>query len=294
MLKVGLGLWSILGAVLLGASGCDTGDAPPPAYFELERPRIVFAEGDTLRDTLGLTDGWLFHGGEYLGTFELPARVPTVRLGQGRAFFRAGVKVNGNPLERDIFPYIGFDTLELPTPLEVGRVYRFAPVLRYLPDTLWVEAYREDFEAPDLRLQNISNRRDVATLVRSTQSPFRGSQSGRVEFDSTRRFLELESTSTFQLSNLDQPWAQVTFRGNIKFGLYLSFIFGSQIIPATSIIVPAEAPPGERWQTVYFNLNKIVGQAPAGSLFRLYLRTENADGANRYLELDDIRILYFR
>jgi hypothetical protein len=286
-------LWLGLLALWLGLSfsACDliNPDEPQAAYIQLEPPLLV-DKGDTLAGMVPTV--YLFQVPDLHGIFVPPSRLPFLHTDTRNQFIaRAGIWENFNAETHTPYPFMRFDTLE--SRVEVGQTTVFRPVFSYFPDTILTTVLEEDFEGLELKFRRYGLRSDTAKLERSTLDPLQGNACGIVQFTDSRRSFDVVTVSTFALPRTGADvWAEVKFRGNIKFALGLIQVnFNGETALAPQILVSGYNNDG--WKAAYFNLRVPAALAPQGSTWRLRLYAES-DGSARELFLDNVRILHFK
>lgn len=291
-----MGCWWVVLLLAAWMGGCA---APPdseiPGYLRLEPPLVETrsADGRVVVSEGFARDVWLFQGGQYIGTFQPPVTVPLLNRDRTRYLARLGVWNTGDPQQRIIYPFWQFDTLDFAFRAEEETSWR--PRARYFDDSTLAFPYREDFEGATIGLvygEGIGT--DTAFLLRETGSAFEGRQFGRVRFGERQRVFFMLSPRSFRLPRR-MVWAEVSYRGNRKFGLGLLAQYGREeaLIPAPPGFVPALPPDPDGWQRIYFDLTPIVTNTTEEATYRLYLNSI-AEGSSFELDFDHLRIVHFR
>ncbi|MBX3101299.1 MAG: hypothetical protein KF690_02185 [Bacteroidetes bacterium] len=285
-------VWGILLVLSLGSIACDVinPDEPQAAYIQLEPPLLIDG-ADTLPGMI--PDVWLFQVPDLYGIFTPPVRLPFLQTEtKGTFIARAGVWESFNAEAHEVYPFLKFDTLK--TQVFTGQTTVFQPVFRYFPDTVITPVFEENFEGMEMQLRRYGLREDTAFLVRSSADPLQGNGCGYVQFTDARRSFDVVSINTFALPrNGTEIWAEVKFKGNIKFALGLiqiNFGTGEQAL-TPQILVHGYNDDG--WKAAYFRLTVPAALAPEGTTWRLRLYAVS-DGSPRELFLDNVRILRFK
>jgi hypothetical protein len=288
----------LLALLAVGLAGCEVLDPSEevPAYLKIERPRVILRSGDTT--TVPIPDVWTFYDNDYIGTFEPPLTIPVpdTARGQDAFFFTPGVWVNGQTDTRERYLVMQSDSFF--TELQDRDTVTARPVFRYKTDSVVRERLPENFEDGRVSLSPVPDQNNDVELTISQNDPYEGQHCGKVQFtqDDTLFFMYTPTTD-LPREGVGDVWAEVTYRGDIKFGLglyYLRSSPGSQPLPQlTDIQIPQPPSRADQWQTVHFRLNPLIQEAPQGSPHRLYFLAES-DGKRRELFLDHIKILHFR
>ncbi len=270
-------------------SGCDRA-ARLPTYISIPEA-ILIAGNDTFRHT-GVDDVWVYHDREVQGVYPVGAVFPVVPGERDFFTFIGGAWDKGDIETRKQFPFWTLDTATLK--LEPRETLRYVPTFKYVSPELLSYAFNEDFEGVGVSLQSLTSRPDSTLLYRTTQTPFTGATCARADFDSTRRYLFLRSIRTFRLPADDrQVWAEVAYKGTIKFGLGLLYDDRGTDLVVNAPFVPATPTDPENWQIAYFDLTNLARSINNAGDLRLYL-TATSDGMERKLFLDRVRVLYYR
>ena len=282
IIRITIQLLVFLSVLVLTLSCSEIQDKDIPGYVYFDKP-LMFNGNDTLENQI--KDVWVYHGQLYHGTFQTPAKIPFVHRHIDQFIVLPGVWANDAPLEKKIYPFLQPETLK--KALTAEEVHHYQPTFRYFPfDSILEIPFQEDFEGNAIKFTNIWVGRDTALLKRS-ENAFQGRYCGKVEFDSTHRSFVVASTGNpFRLHRTGfAVWAEVTYRGNIKFRISLDGEY---------TITPGLTPSLHEWKTVYFDLtNQFLAIKDVQQDFRLFL-SALTDGTNRELYLDNIRIIQFR
>ncbi|MFW5659008.1 MAG: hypothetical protein ACOCZ8_03390 [Bacteroidota bacterium] len=291
---------------LLSLSACEVfnPDEQLPAYLALHYPELVQPNGDTIT-TAGVDNIWLFQGGNLHGIFpvqpDAPTVIPTTDLETTDFTLAGGVYLAGNPAQSVQYPFWEADTA-FRTLTERDTVH-FYPQFAYRADTLLDYHLAESFESgnqleafPDDRGGN----NEVAYQVRAG-SAFEGDRYLEVRFSESNRVMELYNPDAFFLPRTGRVFAEIAYRGNIKFGLSLiRWEAGSGpdeiiYVPFRSFAtgsIPTRPYDTDAWQKVYYDLSVLIDQSPVNSPHHLYLLAIS-NGTPRNLQFDSVRILSF-
>jgi hypothetical protein len=261
-----------------------------PTYISIPQTLLV-AGTDTFVNT-AVNDVWVFHDRDAQGVYPVGTTFPVVPGERDFFTFIPGVWDRGDVELRKQFPFWTLDTATLR--LEPRETLRYVPTFRYAANDLMTFAVNEDFEGVGVSLQSLTQRSDSTLLVRTSESAFTGVMCGKAVFDSTRRYLFVRTNRTFSLPADDrQVWAEVAYKGTIKFGLGLLYDDRGTDLVVNEPYVPALPNDPYRWQIVCFDLTNLARAINKAGEVRLFL-TATSDGASRTLFLDRIRLMYYR
>ncbi|MCS7085361.1 MAG: hypothetical protein NZ534_04695, partial [Bacteroidia bacterium] len=243
--------WAICLAL---ATACDRA-ARMPTYIAIPQTLLIVG-ADTFADT-GVEDVWVYHDRDIQGVYPVGAIFPVVPGERDFFTFMGGVRDGGDVEIRKQFPFWTLDTAMLK--LEPRETLYYIPKFKYVSSELLTLPVNEDFEGVGVSFEPLSNRADTTLPYRTTQTSFTGATCLRANFDSTRRHFFLRTNQTFKLPADDrQVWAEVAYKGNIKFGLGLLGEVGGADLIVNAPFIPALPPDPERWQIVHFDLSNIA------------------------------------
>ncbi len=276
-----------LGVLFFGCKKTEIAREERPAYLNLSKGDLIVGT-DTLKEHVYMA--WIYPYPDYYGTFSLPNRIPIPQQGEKNIFFQGGVPMNGGVLTPVKYPFWQFDSLHVT--LEPDKEIHYTPVFRYYPDTNFVFPYYENFEGTGVLLEPYGTRTDSIPVVPVNYDKFLGSRAGKVDFDTTKRYFEVQSSNTFSLPRTEEVWMEIALKGNqlLQAGLIEEKTDGTQIVYNFITLVPKP----DKWTRVYVNLSPVVASTPATSKFRVYLFTDSYNRETATLLIDDIKILHFK
>jgi hypothetical protein len=285
--RIRSGFWIVACAALINLWGCG-GPVEIPAYISVPEAWVVH-KGDTSKHVV--PDVWVYQFPQYTGTFTLPVEFPLLDLEKNRVLFSGGVWLNQTIGNHYLYPFWQFDTAFFN--LQPNTTISYRPVFKYFKDTTIIYPFEEDFERNDTRLVPYNSSVRQPTILRNTGGAFRGNRYGRIQFSGVRPdTFEVVSNSSFTLpQDGKEVWAEVTYRGTIKFGLALLALGSGSNQVLSPVLVPS-SPFTDEWQSCFFRLTPDLLNFTPGTRFKLYLVSQS-DGNGQRLDLDEIRILHF-
>lgn len=223
-------------------------------------------------NTQRIVDAWVYADGEYIGTFELPAKVPILKgAGSRRIGVRAGVINNGQTNDRVQYPFLGTYQITIPD-VQLGETYTINPRVSYnelvaFPDGNSRQFF-ETFDGPGYQVKIDTNLSTVDTLFITTDPSiaFDGktalitmNQSGDVFLAKTDRNFVLNT-------KLEASYLEMNFRTDVllKVGIYAKQGASVKIVPFINL-----NPTGNQWRKVYLQLASTLSAYP-GHVFDFY------------------------
>lgn len=242
-------------------------------------------EGSTSDNIL---DAWVYVNGNYVGTWELPAKIPIHVLGEYNLEIFGGIKKSGLSAFRVTNDFMtSYDT----TMVSVSnKVDTLVPTLSYLADLkFWIE----DFEDPGVKFvkQPFSDtnleRTTVATEV------FEGNASGVIRFSSTDLYF-LAKTNEPDFNNFPKQGAPIYYEFDYKSNEILTVgIFHNNIstTPIKTEVFNLFPTDGE-WKKIYLDLKEVVSPQTFATEFEIYLEVSKARASQPLVFIDNIKIIH--
>ena len=258
-----------LAVLFITASSCEkfSGDQSIPAYLGIDSIYLstdYYAEGTSSQR---ITDAWVYMDDEFLGAYELPARLPVLKSGKHHLKIWPGIKRNGiaatrvsyefyNPIIRDV-------NLAMDSTTKTG-------VLKTTYQSTTSFVCKEDFESVSITLDTTS--RSTAYIQRTLPgSPltFEGSHSGMVLLDSIHDFFECQTHTEYSIPSAP-VFLEMNFNTSNTFVVGV-FTYGSTILYQTPIITLN--PTNGQWKKIYIDLSTTLNAYTGMTSYRVYFST---------------------
>jgi len=269
--------------LLITAISCEkfTGDQTIPAYLDIDSIYLstdYYSEGTSSQR---ITDAWVYVDDEFLGTFELPARLPVLKSGTHHLKIWPGIKRNGIAATRVSYEFYS----------PISKDVNFAQdsttktgVLKTTYQSTTFFVWKEDFENVSLTLDTTS--RSSAYIQHTTAgSPltFEGNHSGMVVLDSIHDFFECQTHTDFPI-----PPSPVFLEMNFNTTNTLVvgvFTYGSTLLYQTPVITLN--PTNGQWKKIYIDLSTTLYAYSGMTSYRVYFNTFKDAGLNQSTILFD-------
>jgi hypothetical protein len=271
-------------------------DEPIPAFISVEAADLmVEPDGSQGAGTSAIVDAHIFANDIFVGTIELPGRVPILEEGDTRITLAAGIKNNGISSDRIIYPF--YQSLVKTIDLQPGVVQPFDE------DSVAVFQYFEDDGFGGLKFlfegfEGIGNIWEPAELngtaivnITDTSEALSGSGCGKITLDDDFPDFEVYSqTSEWDFSDVNpgQPvYMEVDYRGNnpLEIGIRLNNETQSKIFALG-------LNPRENWTKVYVELTNEIGLGQSTD-FQIYLETKKTTNEPQaIIYLDNLKVVY--
>lgn len=287
------GGWLLLAGFLLLLAGCDTinPEEEVPSYIHIDSINLVDdANNPTGTVSHNIEDAWVFSGGQFIGTFQLPATVPILQSGQKDLVIRAGIKNNGISNTRVSYPF--YDTIQLKRSLQRREVDSLGVLsTSYLQSAKfeWVERFED---TGDVSLRNNSNATVPFELTSDPEEVNSGRFSLKAELEEEGDFFEakLPQRRAVQLSGNNNIYLEVNFRCDVRFQMGFTAVAPNGNTTQRSKLILNETQG--RWKKVYINLKENVQRFPKDHRFQIYFgKVKREGGPSRTLYLDNLKLI---
>ena len=262
-----------------------------PAFVSVDAFELVTGQGEGAA-TSDIREVWAFVGGNFLGAYDLPARIPLYESGTTEVELRAGVHKDGRSVTPE--PYEFYAPVVRTLDLEPGMTTALGTLpLRYADGIRF--GFIEDFEDGEAEVFTVEAVGEAPILAQGQivrSGNFAGTYSltdsiPLVEFQSEQVFRELLRTRQY---------------------VYLELDYRSDV-PTQTGVVPVNGPVGvtplfdagfrgrDTWTKLYIDLTPVIGQLESQratdyrvGLTSLILEEGQTSGT---VYLDNLKLLYF-
>ena len=276
--------------LLITAVSCEkfSGDQSIPAYLAIDSIALntnYYSQGTASQR---ITDAWVYVDDEFLGVFELPAKLPVLKSGKHRVQIWAGIKKNGIAATRVTYEFYKPYTANVnfvpdSTTLMLDSISK-KQVLKTSYQSTASFVWREDFESVATTLDTTNRStayiQDTATGL---PPPFEGKISGMVKLDSVHDFFECQTHSQYPI-----PSAPVFLEMNFNTTNTLvvgAFTYGSTILYQTPIITLN--PTNGQWKKIYIDLSTTLYAYTGMTSYRVYFNAFKDAGLKKSTILFD-------
>jgi hypothetical protein len=273
-------------------SSCDLFDKEEdiPSYIVVKDAELITSPGEGA-PTQGIVDVHVFANESFVGTYELPARIPILASGNTRISLAGGIRNNGISSNRIIYPFYDFYREEVE--LIPGAMLALTPdsviPFNYFPGAL--AFFIEDFEA----LGNIWEPENIEGIgisnINDQELVLSGSGSGRIVLtEDEPRISEVSSSGAWNLSDINPvqtAYLEMDYRVNnpLEIGIKV-------LDPEVRKVFALGVNPTDEWVKIYVELSNEIGQSRP-NLFQIYLESEKiTSDPEAVIYLDNIKLIY--
>jgi hypothetical protein len=266
-------------------SACNLIDTPEPipSYLEISNFRL---DADA---NMGISDAWVYVNGEFIGVFNLPAKVPVLKYNAANVVLKPGVKFNGIASTRGVYYFYNDFTGNYT--LKEGVTTAIKPQTSY--NSSWVSlVFTEDFERAVTSFEYPTYSDTI--IVPYNADKFMGRQSGLILLEGEHRYFEayckpqsadwFETPATIKQAGM---FLELNYKNNSEFTVGL-------IIPAseTKKIALVTFNKTDEWKKAYVDLHTYLQMFPPLTKYRVYIASSRpATMSKGEICLDNLRII---
>lgn len=262
-------LFPLLCVLFFTVSACEkfSGDQEIPAYLSIDSIGLttdLYLQGSASHK---ITDAWVYVDDQFLGAYELPARLPVLAAGKHRITVWSGIKKNGISATR--IPYEFYQPVEKQMTLTPDSTLRLGVLkTQYQQKTQFI--WREAFEEVSFSLDTTPR---SSAWIRFTPagSPLtlEGSHSGLAMLDTVHDFFECQTREEYDIPLARPVWLEMDFNTDnpLVIGVYS---YGNAVVRETPIITLN--PTGGNWKKIYIDLTTSLNAYDGMRTFRVFLK----------------------
>lgn len=267
-----------------------------PSYIQIDTIDLQSQSSDFGTSSHKITDCWVYVNKDFIGCFELPAKIPVLKSGNCEVMVRGGIKLNGIASTRIVNPF--YSNYVVNKNLKIGEVLILDSVLlKYnkLDNLMW----KEDFEYSVLTLKK-SNKGDsilrtnqnILSIPNDNKIGYLNNNAGRIEFIDTSYFEAITRNSYKLPKSLDNViLLELNYCTNQSFEVGICPENGNINNPYKYPVLIINSS-GMKWNKIYVNLSNAVTQFSQINDFYIYLSaSKSKDIESPKLLFDNIKLL---
>ncbi len=272
---------------------------PVPAYIHIDNITLTIADPSSAGQgsaSSKISDAWIYVDEQLIGCFQMPCTVPVIGSGNHVLKIKTGIKVNGISATRAPYPFYSDYTQVVNLQPGATTIIKGATVT-YNPYLTGVAHFPliEDFESSGF---NVDSTHDSQTPLVRVSSPaanvFEGTQSAVGSLRSSNYVFECSSIQFYPLNKSGAPvFLEFNYKCNHVFDVVVrGNTMSGSTITNTALVGALSFNPSENWNKEYLYLTPAISNLGNASLFKIYFRMINPEGADSLgLALDNIKIV---
>ncbi|MEM8584704.1 MAG: hypothetical protein AAGF87_10560 [Bacteroidota bacterium] len=277
----------LFGLPLVGFFSCNP-EEQEPAYVTFEGFNLttIAREGS---NSSAIETVWVFANNVYLGTYNMPARIPMLLSGPTTLRFEPGVKENGVSARPNIYPF--YETVTREVELIPGETVAIGRQnIGYKSEVIF--GFIENFEPNEQRIYNtVVVGEDPIGFA--TNDVFEGDGSGRISLNDSNALVEILADPIFEMlfdrSEETRLWLEMDFKSEAQ-GL-IGISGNDEDGQFFSSYNQGFLERGE-WTKIYFNLSEAYFNART-QFFQTGIRAFLPEGVSQAdVYFDNIKLVY--
>jgi hypothetical protein len=285
----------LFGLILL-LSSCIKNN-PDPAWIEINEWQLDANSNATSPAgelTESITDAWVYVDNDFVGTFELPCKIPVLYAGTKVIRIYPTILNNGISATKKIYPFLEYE--ELTIDLVENETVTINPITRYKASTqFWIE----DFEAAGTKLEDDPNSVASLELINSGTSiiaqPFNGNRFGRVSLStSVNSWIGYSVSSAVLNIPQGEVYLEIDYHNTNRVTTGLLAVSPSGTVNNPNIQMNPQDNGAVEWKKIYIDMREIVSASASGSYFQLSFQALlDDDETTGEINIDNIKVLFY-
>ncbi len=283
--------------LLLGLGSCNiiNPSEEEPTFVTVEP--YIYTAGEDGSNSVKITDGWIYVGGEFLGAFEFPFSIPVLQEGEQQVIIDPGIKTNGIAAIPDIYPF--YERYETTINLAKEDVV-IKPQTTYKDNAKLV--FVENYESGAQRFNNELDGDPETKVVVLEEDPriFEGDHSGYIYLEESHSLVGVSSSLITEFPSFNSfAFIELDFKTDIPFIIGITGFngFGEPISGDFSFGINTS----EDWNKIYLNIGEAltIARQSGAELYHIELRAqipiENGEFTreNAEIYLDNVKLILF-
>lgn len=279
-------------SILLIFQSC-TKNNPDPAWIEINGWELnvnpLISAGEL---THNISDVQIFIDNELVGIFELPCKIPVLKLGSSNVKLYPVILNNGISATKKVYPFLKPFTVDVI--LTKNETIALTPQTEYYSS---LEFWIEDFENATSLISQDSN---SAVEIQQTNDPqiaqsFNGNQFGRITLNEVNNtWIGYTLNQEFAPPKGQEVYLEIDYHNTnrITTGLLGIATGGNQENP--NIQLNPQNDSDVTWKKIYIDLKEIVSNSQNVSYFELTFNALLDEGDNSgEINIDNVKLIHF-
>jgi hypothetical protein len=281
--------WLIIINIALAFTSCNLINKKEKVPVFIQVNSVSFNSEGKGSNSQNIVNVWIYADDSFIGTFEIPCKVPILKSGKVKLKIKAGIYSDGIKTNRYEYPFFKEFTNE--TILEEGKVYEINPVFTYLESIKFPYFFYEDFEDGVNRFDSTSN---STTGIRLTKADdFKSIHTGDFIGKIT---LKANTPDAFRVVSKNEygfprggrnVFLEFDYISTVKFGVGIT----SESTFENKIDLVMN--PNNNWTKVYVPLMEEIGTSSPNAKFKVAFESSSQSTKDEQILLDNIKIITF-
>ncbi|MEA1875119.1 MAG: hypothetical protein U9N51_11950 [Bacteroidota bacterium] len=279
-----------LSTLFILIQSCDAFDKeePIPAYIQVDSVSVI-SGAETGSASHDINDIWLYVDNKYIGTYEIPFKVPVLPTGNQNIALETGIRDNGLGEFRAVYPF--YTSFSMDTILPEAGTLHFNPVYEYEAVNL---PLLEDFEGLGNSFEKTPNS-DTTMMTVSDSISFEG-HSGLIVLDAERTVVDLITSQLYTLPRDRKVYLEMDYYCEelLDVGLFGQQFDGNSVIEVRYPVLKLYRTT--EWRKIYINLTDQIARSPYANQYRVFFsaeKTDETEGRIAKIYLDNIKMIHY-
>lgn len=279
-------LFALFVALLITSCNPEEGE---PAYLIINSVTVSSNPLTQGSNCSNVKDVWVYVDNQYLGTYQLPARIPVLENGAKNVILRAGILENGISATHSAYPLYKSDTRSInflpgqETTIDTFSVGYF-PALIYT----WYEDFEKDAIGGGFSLSPELNN-NLAPLATDSVDVFEGVRCLKMKVDGTNYVADIETNGDgYVLYRGKDIYLEMNYKCDHEFTVGLRGMLSNDKRNIPVLLFN----PSNTWKKTYINLSKFVNSNYDVPKFKVYFYlTTPPGGSDATVYLDNLKLI---
>jgi hypothetical protein len=269
---------------------------PDPAWLEVTQwtlqsnTALSGAEGEL---TQNFSDAWVYIDDQVIGVFEVPFKIPILKLGACNIKIFPTVKNNGIAATKKIYPFM--EVYEVNATLVQNQTLTLNPTTKYNAfSQFWVEDFEDPLNVKITVDQNTSAIKSTPTTNTNLQS-FNGNFYGILNLTTTDSSWIASTQEQLYIAKGKEAYLEIDYHTTNSIITGLIYVKpDNSTVNNIHISVQAQDETNVTWKKIYIDIKELIGYAPNGSNFlQSFIATLDEGKSASEIRIDNIKVVYF-
>lgn len=279
----------VLGLCLFMLIAACNPDETEPSYLVVNNVTVSSNPTTQGSNSSNVKDVWVYVDNQYLGTYQLPARIPVLASGNKNVILRAGILENGINATHSAYPLYAANMQTLAfvpgkeTVVDTFNVAYFSGI-----QYTWYEDFEKDAIGGGFSLSPEPNN-NLAPLSTDSVDVFEGVRSLKMKVDGTNYISDIETNGDgYVLYRGKDIYLEMNYKCDHEFTVGLRGMLSNDKRNIPVLLFN----PSNTWKKIYINLSKFVNSNYDVAKFKVYFYLSTSPGgSDATVYLDNLKLI---
>ena len=273
---------------IIGIAACNPEESEP-AYLVINNVTISSNPTTQGSNCSNVKDVWVYVDNQYLGTYQLPARIPVLESGNKSVILRAGILENGISATHSAYPLYAANNKSIniiPGQESIIDTFNVAyfPAIQYT----WYEDFEKDAIGGGFSLSPEPSN-NLAPLSTDSLDVFEGVRCLKLKVDGTNYISDIETNGDgYVLYRGKDIYLEMNYKCDHAFTVGLRGMLANDKRNIPILLFN----PSSIWKKTYINLSKFVNANYDVPKFKVYFYLNTSPGGSEAtVYLDNLKLI---